>query len=157
MPTGGQRPLPDSLHCQPVQKGSGAGPEPLLLFPGLPPQLSQQHLPVIQDTEAKSEQAKWDWKCHQRVCAIVSRMWEVERPICQIFIAPFSGKSSLCTPAPKARLWSTDAEFLTAWAICDTENSQQLPPRFIPVFTKAGPARACSDLQGGSTNSMSFI
>lgn len=32
LPTGGQRPLPDSLHCQAVLKGSGCGPEPLLLW-----------------------------------------------------------------------------------------------------------------------------
>lgn len=110
VPTGGQRPLPDSLHCQTVQKGSGSGPEPLLLclFPGLAPQLTQHHLPVIQDTEAKSEQAKQDWKAP---CPTKGSDPQSARTVGvgKTHLSELHGSFlreilSLCIPSPKARL-----------------------------------------------------
>lgn len=68
VPTQGQRPLPDYLHCQTVQEGSGIWPRATAHTSALragSPQFTQHLLPVIQDTEAKcsSRASKAGLKC----------------------------------------------------------------------------------------------
>lgn len=123
-------------------------------------------LPVIQELSRTLKPNQSEQKgterpmSHQRVCPTVSqdcRCWK--DPFVRSSLLLSQGNPlSLCLPAPKASLAGAQtAEFLTAWEICGTKDSEQLPHRFITVFTKAGSTRPCNDFQGGSTKSMSFI